>query len=73
MKLINRKVLKSKQSLYGDTDAVLAEALGITAQTFSLKVNGKADFTAGEILSVRNRYSLTDEEVTQIFFASDVS
>ena len=71
--MINRKLLKSKQSLYGDTDACLAAYLKITPQTFSLKVNGKAEFTAGEIKKIRDKYSLTDEEVTAIFFSEKVS
>lgn len=66
--MINRKLLKSKQSLFGDTDAALATALKISPQSFSAKVNGKSDFTVGEIKGIRNRYSLTDEEVTAIFF-----
>lgn len=71
--MINRKLLKSKQSLYGDTDRDLAAALGITPQTFSAKVNGKAEFIAGEIKIIRDRYNLTDEEVTAIFFVNSVS
>ena len=69
MKKVNRNLLISKQSLLGDTDARLAKVLKITPQTFSLKVNGKADFTVGEIKRIRERYQLTDEEVTDIFFA----
>ena len=71
--MINRKLLKSKQSLYGDTDARLAAFLGITPQTFSLKVNNKAEFTVGEIKKIRGRYHLTEEEVTAIFFSEKVS
>lgn len=71
--MIDRKLLKSKQSLYGDTDACLAAVLGITPQTFSLKVNAKADFTVGELKKIRGRYHLTDEEVTAIFFSEKVS
>lgn len=71
--MINRKLLKSKQSLHGDTDKQLAKQLNITPQTFSAKVNGKAEFTVGEIKVIRNRYNLTDEEVTEIFFSEKVS
>ncbi len=71
--MINRKLLKSKQSLYGDTDARLAAYLKITPQTFSLKVNGKTEFTVGEIKKIRERYSLTDEEIAAIFFSEKVS
>lgn len=66
--MIDRKLLKSKQSLHGDTDSSLAKYLRITPQTFSSKVNGKADFTVGELKKIRDRYSLSDEEVTAIFF-----
>ena len=71
--MINRKLLRSKQSLFGDTDSKLAAYLHITPQTFSTKVNGKADFTVGEIKKIRDRYSLTDEEVAAIFFDEKVS
>lgn len=73
--MLNRKLLKSKQILHGDTDAMLADALGITPQTFSLKINEKngAEFTVGEIKIIRLRYNLTDEEVSMIFFATEVS
>ena len=73
--MVNRKLLKSKQALQGDTDSTLAAALGITPQTFSLKVNEKngAEFTVGEMKGIKLRYNLTDEEFTAIFFASEVS
>ena len=74
-RLVNRKLLKSKQALRGDTDSTLAAALGITPQTFSLKVNEKngAEFTAGEMKGIKLRYNLTNEEFTAIFFAPEVS
>ena len=74
-RLVNRKLLKSKQALHGDIDSTLAAALGITPQTFSLKVNEKngAEFTTGEMKGIKLRYNLTDEEFTAIFFASEVS
>lgn len=68
---MNAKLLRSKMVLYGDTNATLADALGISAQRFSAKINetNGAEFTKSEIAIIRNRYNLTPEEVVEIFFA----
>lgn len=68
---MNANILKSKMKLFGDTNALLAEAIGCSAQRLSAKINetNGAEFTQGEIKSIRERYNLTDEEVTDIFFA----
>lgn len=75
IRVINRKLLKCKQVLHGDTDSTLAAALEMTPQTFSLKVNEKqgAEFTVGEMKGIKIRYNLSNEEFTNIFFASKVS
>lgn len=68
---MNKNLLVSKMKLHGDTNADLAAAIGISPQRFSAKLNEYqgAEFNQGEILKIRKRYSLTDEEVVQIFFA----
>ena len=68
---MNAKLLKSKMVLFGDTGAVLADALGISRQQFSAKLNetNGAEFTQNEIKMIKARYSLTSEEVDYIFFA----
>lgn len=67
---MNKNMFKSKMKLFGDTNATLAGAIGISAQRLSAKINetGGAEFTQSEILSVKERYDLTIEEVSQIFF-----
>ena len=61
--------------LFGDRNEDLANALGISPQRFSLKLNGTygADFTVREINIIRVRYKLTIQEVDLIFFKSNVS
>ena len=72
---MNKKLLRSKMALYGDTGNELAEALEITPQTLSGKINEKngASFTKPEMEKIKKRYLLSDEEFLQIFFADVVS
>lgn len=72
---MNKALLKSKMVLHGDTNQTLSEHLGITPVTFSRKLNeiDGAEFSQRELLAIKNRYSLTDEEFVLIFFNDDVS
>lgn len=74
-KALNKNKLESVMRLHGDTGGDLAEALGIARSTFSLKINEKsgAEFTQKEISMIKQRYSLTAEELDDIFFAAKVS
>lgn len=59
----------------GDTQESLASAIGISLQRFNAKINetNGAEFTQGEIQSVKERYDLTAEAIDEIFFKSFVS
>ena len=71
---MNTNKLRAKMALFGDTGSTLAEAIGISQQRFSAKLNGKdAEFTQGEIQTIKDRYNLTAEEVDDIFFNIKVS
>lgn len=67
--------LKSKMALYGDTGGDLANYLSISRSTLSSKMNetNGSEFTQNEILKIKERYSLTGEEVDEIFFNKKVS
>lgn len=67
---MNAKLLKSKMVLHDDTQGKLADALGISAQRLSNKINeyNGAQFTQTEIRIIKDRYDLSDEEVSLIFF-----
>ena len=69
------KKLKSKMALYGDNGGDLADYLGISRSTLSYKMNGTngSEFVQGEILKIKERYSLTGDEVDEIFFNKQVS
>jgi hypothetical protein len=64
----------SKMKLFGDTQEILAEVLGISLSRLNAKINetNGAEFKQSEIRFFRNRWNLTPEEVDQIFFAPKV-
>ena len=67
---MNIRLLESKMKLYGDTNVTLAKYLKRTPQSLSAKKRGKGgDFTRKEIDMIKERYSLTAEEIDAIFFA----
>jgi len=70
---MNKNLLKSKMVLHGETAKCLCEALGITEQSFSQKINNPAggQFTQREIKVIVERYSLTDSEIKDIFFTNN--
>ena len=64
---MDRARFKSVMALHGDTQRSLAKALEIAELTLSKKLNEKNEFTQSEIKAIKNRYSLTPEEVDAIF------
>ena len=68
-KLKHRTGHTFKMKLHGDTTADLVSDIGISPQRFSAKLNEYqgAEFNQGEILKIRERYSLTDEEAVLFF------
>jgi DNA-binding transcriptional regulator YiaG len=67
---MNKDLLRSFMVLNGDTNRDLAEFLDISEQSVSNKINENGtEFKQGEIAAIRQRYNLTAEQVTNIFFA----
>lgn len=67
---MNKELLRSIMGMAGDTDASMAEYLGISQQTFVNKLNEDGtEFTLLEIRMIANRYWLDNELVDRIFFA----
>jgi DNA-binding XRE family transcriptional regulator len=63
-----KRKLRSLLRKFGHTQNELAEMLGITYQSLSIKMNGRRDFSQSEIYMIITMYSLTGEEVIDIFF-----
>jgi len=70
---MNSNELKAEIARHGETSGLLAKHLGVTDATFSNKLNGKTEFTQSEIGAIKDRYSLSNDRVCEIFFASDMS
>jgi FixJ family two-component response regulator len=67
---MNKELLRSIMVLHGDTNKDLAEALEISEQSVSGKINEKGtEFKQGEIAKIKDRYNLTPEQVEAVFFA----
>jgi DNA-binding XRE family transcriptional regulator len=67
---MNKGLLRSVMALHGDTNRDLAEFLEISEQTISCKINENGtEFKQGEIAKIKERYNLSAEQVTSIFFA----
>ena len=63
-----KRKIKAVLKRYGHTQNDLAELLGITYQSVSIKLNGHKDFTQTEIFKIMTMYDLSAEEVADIFF-----
>ena len=66
---MNKQLLRSIMVLHNDTNKTLAEYLGISEKSVNDKINEKGtEFKQSEIAAIRKRYSLSDEQVSIIFF-----
>jgi hypothetical protein len=54
--------------LHGDTQEVLANYLEMSLPSVNQRIAGNVEFKAREIAKVKEKYNLTDEQVTAIFF-----
>lgn len=67
---MNKALLRSVMVLHDDTNKSLAEYLGISAKSINDKINENGtEFKQSEIAAIKKRYSLTDEQVSDIFFS----
>ncbi len=72
---MDKNLLESIMKRNGDTGTALAGYLGIARSTFSAKINETkgSEFTQGEIMRIKVKYSLSAEDVESIFFNQKVS
>lgn len=70
---MNKLELKIEMARNGDTQASLADAMGIPASALNNRINGKTDFRKNEINFIRGRYHLSANRTMEIFFDEIVS
>lgn len=68
--MTDKNKLRAKMALHGFTDYELADAIGLSRQSMSYKINGKRDFTVREIDLISKTLELSLEERDEIFFAN---
>lgn len=67
---MNKNKLKAVMYEHGDNGGTLSKFLGIARSTLSNKMNEMgAEFTQSEIRKICDRYNLTPEQTSSIFFA----
>jgi hypothetical protein len=67
---MNKLLLRSFMVLNNDSNKSLAEYLGISEKSVSDKINERGtEFKQSEISAIKDKYSLTDEQTSAIFFA----
>jgi hypothetical protein len=72
---VNSQYLKSLIRLRDGTQAILAEAMGISLSRLNAKINetNGAEFSQRELAFIRDRYHLTNKQIVDIFFKEKVS
>ena len=72
---MNKNLLMSVLAKNGDTQADLADVLGLSLSRTNAKINETdgAQFYQNEIASIKKHYKLTAREVDSIFFTVKVS
>ena len=67
---MNKTLLRSIMVLHHDTNKTLAEYLDISERSVNDKINENGtEFKQSEIAAIKKRYSLTDEQTSNIFFS----
>jgi len=69
----SKNLFLSKMKLYGDTQKRLATVLGISLTSVNAKINGQSEWRQNEMIAIRDRYHLTDEEFNHIFLIKNVT
>lgn len=65
---MNKALLRSVMVLFGDTNKTLAKYLGLSEKSVSDKINENGtEFKLQEMRAIKKRYSLSDEQFSNIF------
>lgn len=69
---MNKNAFKAAMIYNGDDQKAVADAIGVSPQTVSDKLNGVTDFKQSEIQTLAERYKLTPAQVDEIFFGGEL-
>ena len=66
---MDKELLEYHMKKNGDTQVLLAQAIGLSQASLSERMNGKTEFRKNEIGAICRRYNLGADDVMAIFFA----
>lgn len=71
---LNVRLLRSEMVLHGDTNKKLSEYLGLHPSSLADKINENKGrcFDRKELVEIKKRYGLTNEQFIDIFFGDSV-
>ena len=69
---MNNELLREVIKDSGVKVTALADKIGISRQSLTMKINGERSFDQGEIMAIKTNLHLTDEQFMQIFFNDEV-
>lgn len=71
---MDKQLLKAYIVKYDRTQAKLAEAMGLSQSCLNAKINeNKTEFTKSEMIFIKKRYNIPEEDFNAIFFSQLVS
>ena len=70
---MNGAMMKAVIVKNNETQAKLAEALGMPVSALNARINGHVEFRRNEINEIRKRYNMSKDETIAVFFDQDVS
>lgn len=70
--MVNYKLLNDKIDASGYKRSYIAENMGLTAASLSLKINGKRAIMLDDVPAFQRALNLTRKEIIEIFFAESV-
>lgn len=65
---MNEILLKSFIILNRESQARLAQSLGLSNSAFNAKLKGKYEFRPSEIVAIAKRYNMTGKDIIKVFF-----
>lgn len=68
--MVNKNYLKAAMIRKGLTQADVAKQMGLSTQTYNRMVNGRSQFTVGDVRKLISILDLTSNDVKSIFFAN---
>jgi transcriptional regulator with XRE-family HTH domain len=69
---MNKQKLKAAMILAGETQATMADKLGMQYASLNYRINGRLDFKASEIREIAKILGLTPSGIIAIFFEDEV-